>query len=178
MNWSIINKILNVLFIIIVVGYAIKYFYQQPKFESGEKAQDFTAVLRSGEKFTFSDLRGRYVLIDFWGSWCGPCRKENPELKSLYTEMKNMTFVNAGGFEIVSIAIESKRENWENAILKDGLDWPYHIGEFENFSDPIAILFGVKKLPTKYFVNPEGMIIMVNPGINEIRSYLLDKAQK
>ncbi len=178
MNWSLINKILNLLLIVIIAGYGIKYFYHQPKFESGEKAKDFTAVLRSGDKFTLSDLRGKYVLLDFWGSWCGPCRKESPDLVSLYSEMKKLTFVNAGGFEIVGIAIETKKENWENAILKDGLDWYYHIGEFEKFSSPTASLYGIREIPTKYLINPEGLIIMVNPEIKEIRRYLLEKTEK
>lgn len=178
MNWSVINKILNILLIIIIAGYIINYFYRQPKYESGEKAKDFTAVLRSGDKFSLSDLQGSYVLLDFWGSWCGPCRKENPDLRSLYSDMKKLTFANAASFEIVSIAIETKKESWENAIVRDSMDWRYHIGEFERFSSPTASLYGVREIPTKYLINPDGMIILVNPDINEIRSYLLEKTQK
>ena len=172
MNWSSINKFLNIVLIVLVIGYIINYFYRLPKYESGEKALD------SGDTFTLSQLRGSYVLLDFWGSWCGPCRRESPDLVSLYNEMKEQKFKAAGSFHIVSIGIETKRENWENAIQKDGLIWPYHIGEMDRFSGKIAKLYGVREIPTKYLINPEGVILSVNEDISEIRSYLLEQTEK
>ncbi|MBK7633898.1 MAG: hypothetical protein IPJ13_06080 [Saprospiraceae bacterium] len=68
MNWSSINKFLNIVLIVLVIGYIINYFYRLPKYESGEKALDFTSTLLSGDTFTLSQLRGSYVLLDFWGS--------------------------------------------------------------------------------------------------------------
>ncbi|MBP6446793.1 MAG: TlpA family protein disulfide reductase [Saprospiraceae bacterium] len=178
MNWSSINKFLNIVLIVLVIGYIINYFYRLPKYESGEKALDFTSTLLSGDTFTLSQLRGSYVLLDFWGSWCGPCRRESPDLVSLYNEMKEQKFKAAGSFHIVSIGIETKRENWENAIQKDGLIWPYHIGEMDRFSGKIAKLYGVREIPTKYLINPEGVILSVNEDISEIRSYLLEQTEK
>lgn len=178
MNWKKFNKFLNILLIVIVASYVINFFYRLPKFESGEKAKDFTALLADGESFSLSQLKGKYVLIDFWGSWCGPCRKENPNLVTLYNETTDINYVGAGGFEIVSIAIETKPESWKKAIHSDGLIWKYQIGEFDRFSSPIAKLYGVREIPTKYFISPDGLILMVNPTISEIKSYLLDKEEK
>jgi thiol-disulfide isomerase/thioredoxin len=169
-----LNKILNILLVVLVAGYVIHYFYKRPKYDSGTEAKEFEAKLQSGENFKLSDLRGNYVLLDFWGSWCGPCRKENRELVPLYQEMQSKAFKNAGGFEILSVGLESKKESWEKAILNDGLTWKYHIGEFERFSGPIAKLYGIKEIPSKYFINPEGFIVLVNPSIDEVKSYLLE----
>ena len=141
MNRFSVNKILNIILLILVVGFIANYFYRLPKYESGEKALDFTSTLLSGDTFSLSQLRGSYVLLDFWGSWCGPCRKENPDLVNLYNEMKDQKFKAAGSFQIVSIGIETKKDNWENAIQKDGLIWPYHIGEMDRFSGKIAKLY-------------------------------------
>jgi len=172
MNWPLINKTLNIILVLIVVGYVVYYFYKQPKYESGEMAKDFTATLLNGETFKLSDLKGNYVLLDFWGSWCGPCRQENPELVSLNNEFIGKNFKSAGGFEIVSVAIETKKESWQKAIQSDGLTWKYQIGEFERFKSPIATLYGVKEIPTKYFISPEGRILMVNPELSDIKLYL------
>lgn len=178
MNRFSVNKILNIILLILVVGLIANYFYRLPKYESGEKALDFTSTLLSGDTFSLSQLRGSYVLLDFWGSWCGPCRKENPDLVNLYNEMKDQKFKAAGSFQIVSIGIETKKDNWENAIQKDGLIRPYHIGEMDRFSGKIAKLYGVREIPTKYLINPEGVILFVNEDISQIRSYLLEQTEK
>lgn len=177
MNWKLINKVLNILLVLIVAGYIGWFFYKQPKYDSGELASEFSATLKDGSAFHLQDLKGKYVLLDFWGSWCGPCRRENPSLVALYNETRNMTFKASGGFEIVSIAIETKRESWEKAIQSDGLSWKYQIGEFERFKSPIATLYGVKEIPTKYFISPDGRILMVNPSIQEIKSYLDEQVE-
>jgi thiol-disulfide isomerase/thioredoxin len=172
MNLNIFNKLLNVVLVLLVLGYVINYFYRLPKYESGEMSKDFSATLADGTAFKLSDIKGKYVLLDFWGSWCGPCRQENPSLVALYNKTQNKSYKNAGSFEIVSVAIETKEENWRKAILSDGLTWKYQIGEMDRFSSPIATLYGVKEIPTKYFISPEGRILMVNPKIEEISDFL------
>ncbi len=169
------SKILKIVILLILVGYVINYFYRKPKFSAGEKALDFSAELISGENFSLENLRGRYVLLDFWGSWCGPCRQENPRLVELYHQTKGKVYQDAKGFDIVSIAIETKKASWLKAIQSDGLVWPYQIGEFDRFSSPIASLYGVREIPTKYLLDTSGAIIQVNPKIEEVMQFLQDK---
>lgn len=172
------NKILQIFLLIVLVGYLINYFYRKPKFAEGEKALDFSAETISGDKINLQDLRGRYVLLDFWGSWCVPCRKENPELVKLYHQTKQKSFKDAEGFDIISIAIETKKSAWLKAVQSDGLIWPYQIGEFDRFNSPIASLYKVREIPTKYLLDTSGVIIQVNPKIENVLAFLKDKETK
>ena len=166
-NWWYIVLLLGVLAL-----YGGRYLYFLPKYHDGEQAEEFDAVLLNGNAFALSELRGSYVLLDFWGSWCGPCRRENPDLVELYNTFHNADFNGAEGFEIVSVGIESNERNWKLAIQRDGLVWPYHIGQFERFRSPIARQYGVREIPTKYLVDPKGNIISVNPSFKEIYDLL------
>lgn len=155
------------LIVIILLAYGIgRYLYFKPKFINGEAAPQFTAQNIDGREFSLADLSEHYVLIDFWGSWCAPCRKENPELVAFYNKYKDVTFSDAKGFEVVSIGIERNAQSWKNAIERDGLHWRYHIMD-ENkdmrfFDAKIAGLFGIKEVPSKYLLNQKGEIIGVN----------------
>jgi len=132
------------------------YYYRQPRFVAGEKAPDFTTVLADGKTARLSDLRGRYVLLQFWGSWCGPCRAENPHLRELYRQYQPK------GFEIFSIGIERNQRSWQTAILNDGMDWPYHALELDYFGGELATLFHIKSIPATFLLNPDGVIMGVN----------------
>ena len=154
-----------------------KYFYFKPKYINGEKASDFTAQLISGESFKLSDMNGKYVVLDFWGSWCGPCRQENPSIVALYHEYKDKKFKDASGFDIISVAIETNERSWKAAIQKDGLVWPTHIAEMQRFKSPIVMQYGVREIPTKYLLNPKGQIISVNPSAHELDQLLKNRLE-
>lgn len=136
-------------------GAFLFYQYRQPRFVAGEKAPDFSVTLANGEALRLSDLKGKHVLLQFWGSWCGPCRAENPHLAELYRRYQNT------GFEIVSIAIEQNPRSWQRAIETDGMTWKYHAAEFSQFKGPVAQLFNVHSIPTTFLINPEGVIMGV-----------------
>jgi thiol-disulfide isomerase/thioredoxin len=172
MPWNKINKVLNILLIVIIAAYAINYLYRMPRFDSGKKAPEFSGSLADSTEFSLSNLRGNYVLLDFWGSWCGPCRRENPYLLQLFQETRQVSYQDAGGFEIVSIALETHAASWQKAVEKDQLTWKYHMVELDRFSGPVATLYGVREIPTKYFIGPAGDILMVNPDITDVRNYL------
>jgi len=162
------NYILGGLVIAVAALIIGRYFYFQPRFINGERAPDFQARTLEGEPFHLADLRGQYVLLDFWGSWCPPCRQENPQLVQLYEKYGDLNFKDAKGFEIVSIAIERDSESWKRAIRQDELKWPHHILDKTNsmrfFSGDIATQYGVREVPSKYLLDPEGRIIGVNPS--------------
>lgn len=166
------NKILNILLILLVAGYIAYHFYKKPKYINGELAPIFTATMLDGSSFSLDDMKGKYVLLDFWGSWCGPCRRENPSLVSLYKAYHGKKYKDAVDFEIVSVAIESDDMRMKKAIANDKLIWPHHIPQLDRFESPIVKMYGVKEIPTKYMINPEGYIMGVNQSVEEIDKLL------
>jgi len=166
------SNLSNILLLLLGVYLLGRYIYLRPQFGKGEMTPEITAVLQNGEAFQLSDLRGQYVLLDFWGSWCGPCRKDNPKLVALYKKYHGQQFEEASDFEIVSVAIEQNRSAWQAAIRQDELRWPYHIGLFDRFESEIAQAFGVRSIPTKYLLDENGTIIGVNQSAAAIDRFL------
>lgn len=145
----------------------------------GMEAPVFQAVTLGEEAFRLEQLRGRYVLLDFWGSWCAPCRKEHPELIELYRDFSDHDFTSAAGFEIVSVGIETDSLAWRKAIRQDGLPWPYQIMEqtvrFNKVETPIAGRYGVEQVPSRFLIDEKGRIVGINPGPEAVRTYLRAK---
>lgn len=173
---KIFNYALNGL-LILMIGFVVgRYFYMQPKYSSGEKAPDIQGQLIDGRSFKLVELQDKFVLVDFWGSWCGPCRRESARLVQFYDKFNQANFNNAKGFEVLSIGIEQRPERWKRAIEKDQLRWPYHIMDksksLKFFNSPIANSYGIKEVPTKYLLNPAGEIIAVNQSFDEMEAYL------
>jgi thiol-disulfide isomerase/thioredoxin len=171
------SGIVKILIIVLIIAWVVKKIYLSPRQNAGDIAPDFTTSLINNETFSLSELQGHYVLLDFWASWCGPCRKENPSLVELFHTYKDQSFKGASSFFIVSIGLERNKEKWLQAIRTDRLRWPYHIYQENDFDSPIAELYKVKEIPRKYLINPEGMIVLVNPTVQEIHDYLSNQTQ-
>ncbi|MFC3198625.1 redoxin domain-containing protein [Parapedobacter deserti] len=123
----------------------------------GNIAPDFTQPDVNGNPVHLSDYRGRYVLIDFWASWCAPCRAENPNLVKAYQAYKDK------GLEVLGISLDSKsgRDAWLAAIEKDGLPW-VNVSDLNGWSNAVAVLYGVRGVPQNYLIDPEGKIVASN----------------
>jgi len=171
------DKTLLILLIGIVGFYVGRKVYFKPNVIQGDHAPNFTAQMIDDQSIELKQLGGNYVLLDFWGSWCGPCRKENPNLVELYKKYHGETFEDGQDFEIVSIGVEKDRNRWLSAIKRDNLDWPYHVSDFQEFDNEIAKLYGVRSIPSKFLINPKGVIISVNQSIDHMDQILAKKVQ-
>lgn len=162
--------------VVAVLALMAKYLYQKPKFIRGESAPDFEAQLLSGSSAKLSSLRGKPVLLQFWGSWCGPCRAENPHLAELYKKY------GPKGFEIFSVAIEQREAAWRAAVQKDGMVWPYQTAEFSEdlqfFKGRIVELYKVRSIPQTYLLDASGGIVGVNLSPAELDKKLAEMMAK
>lgn len=124
-------------------------------FAIGGEAPDFSQKTPEGEDMKLSDLRGKVVLIDFWASWCGPCRRENPNVVKMYNEYKEK------GFEILGVSLDQDKSRWLQAIEKDGLTW-YHVSDLKGWGNEVAQLYSVRSIPHTVLLDAEGKIIARN----------------
>ena len=122
------------------------------KIAIGSEAPDFTLKTNKGKPLALSSLRGNIVLIDFWASWCGPCRKENPNVINVYKKYHTK------GFEILGVSLDDKEEKWVDAIEKDGLPW-YHVSDLKGWESETVIQYGVDAIPFTVLLDKEGKII-------------------
>jgi peroxiredoxin len=130
---------------------------QLERISVGATAPDFTQNTPDGKPLTLSSLRGKYVLIDFWASWCGPCRQENPNVVKAYTAYKDKGFTVLG----VSLDRENGREAWLKAIEKDGLAW-HQVSDLKFWQNDVAKEYGVQSIPQNFLLDPSGKIVAVN----------------
>lgn len=122
----------------------------------GDAAPDIVMAGLDGQERKLSDLRGKVVLIDFWASWCGPCRRENPHVVNAYRQY------GPKGFEVFSVSLDKTQDKWEQAIAQDGLVWPNHVSDLAGWGNAAARLYGVNSIPHTVLIDADGNIIARN----------------
>lgn len=130
----------------------------------GQSVPDISMSNPDGETLQLSDLHGKVVLVDFWASWCGPCRRENPNVVKAYEKY------NKDGFEVFSISLDSDLNRWMAAIEKDNLTWPNHVSDLKGWKNAAARKYGVKGIPHTILLDREGKVVGV-----KLRGAQLDK---
>lgn len=118
----------------------------------GYKATNFTQPNTEGKQVSLSDFKGKYVLIDFWASWCRPCRMENPNVVAAYNRYKDK------GFTILGVSMDSNRDPWLAAIQQDNLTWT-HVSDLKGWGNEVGKLYGVSGIPQNYLIDKEGKIV-------------------
>lgn len=133
-------------------------------FRPGAEAQEISMENPEGEVINLSDYKGKVVLVDFWASWCGPCRKENPNVVKLYEKYKE------DGFTVFSVSLDKSKDRWINAIKQDNLSWDGHVSDLKGWQNAAAQQYGVSSIPFTVLLDKEGKVISTN-----LRGFQLEK---
>lgn len=138
----------------------------------GQQAPDFTAQDTDGKTVSLADFTGKgYLLLDFWASWCGPCRRENPNVIKTYNEFKDR------GFDILAVSLDKTRAAWLKGIAEDGLTY-HHVSELKYWDSDIARLYGIRSIPSNLLIDKDGKIVAKNLRGSDLGSTLQQLLEK
>lgn len=164
------------------------------KVRVGQPAPDIALKSPSGKEYSLADLKGNVVLLDFWASWCGPCRRENPNVVKVYEKYKSQGFtvfsVSLDGVDTrsrsrvqsedqVNKLLERSKDRWVNAIAQDGLAWEYHVSDLKKWESLPAATYGVRSIPRTFMIDRDGNIAALNlRGAQQIERELVKILEK
>jgi len=136
------------------------------KYIQGDMAPDIVMNDPQGNERKLSDLRGKIVLLDFWASWCGPCRRENPNVVRAYEKYKEQ------GFEVFSVSLDSDASRWQKAIEQDQLVWPNHVSDLQGWRNAASREYGISSIPHTMLIDRDGSILATHLRGNGVESAL------
>lgn len=145
--------------------FASSLLFAQPA--PGQKAAEIALPDVNGSIKKLSALTGKVILLDFWASWCGPCRKANPDLVRLYAKYKKK------GFEIFSVSIDENKAAWKKAIAADKITWT-QVNENKGWDGPVATAWKIEQIPASYLLDKTGRIVATDPEMKDIESRVLE----
>ncbi len=131
----------------------------------GHKAPAFTAISINGKTVNLADYKGKYVMLDFWASWCGPCRQENPNVVKQYSAFKDK------GFNILGISLDEEKQNWQKAINDDHIIWQ-QVSDLKKFDGPTERLYHIEAIPSNFIIDPAGNIVAKNVTGGDLEAFL------
>lgn len=155
------KKILGVLALAAMFSFTAKAQYENTTIQVGKPAPELAFNNPDGKTLSLKEIaKGRYVLVDFWASWCGPCRMSSPELVKTYNKYKDRKFKNAkNGFTVYSVSLDKNKEAWIAAMKKDGYVWPNHVSDLQGWQSEAATAWGIQFIPQAFLVGPDGNIV-------------------
>jgi len=169
LDYQELNSLLNTLSPKVIANPLGQYLVQRKdvlaKVAIGKPAPDFTLNDTNGKPLSLSSLKGNPILIDFWASWCPPCRKENPHVVKLYNEYKSK------GFQILGVSLDNNEAKWKKAIADDHLNW-YQVSDLKGWKSEVAALYGVNSIPHTVLIDANGKIIAKNIHGEQLRAEL------
>jgi thiol-disulfide isomerase/thioredoxin len=142
----------------------------------GKKATELSYKDPTGKEIALSSLKGNMVLLDFWASWCGPCRRNNPGVVALYNKYQGKKWAKGvKGFTVYSVSLDQNGENWKQAIKQDGLVWPNHVSDLKGWSSDGAVKYGIRSIPQTVLIDETGYVLAINPPHNLVEQLLNKK---